>query len=169
MAEGLATQVPSIARAYYRFESGALGTDYLGNIPLTTGGGTPIETTGKYGGGIHFDGGTYLVSGGNSVSGPPFINGWWAAGWFKNFQGPVFSSKAGSYENYVGFNNTSIFAHVQSTTNVGFDANLTIPPGVNFDPTRYNHLAWVAAFHLVSFYLNGVLLASYSKIGRAHV
>lgn len=43
-------------KAYYRFESGALTTDASGNGRTLTAISDPAETTGKFGGGVDFDG-----------------------------------------------------------------------------------------------------------------
>jgi len=152
--------------SYLRFENGAINTDSIGGMTFSTGGGTPANTTGKFGKGVTFGATDYITSI-NALSRAPFVNGWWMNVWVRNWNGAVFSSKAGSYENYVGLNGANIFSHVQTTTDIGKDGGVGLPAG--FDATKYNMMTWIAMssaglMHL-KYYVNAVQLADQTFAG----
>lgn len=152
--------------SYLRFESGALNTDALGGLTWSTGAGTPTSAIGKFGGGVSFDTSSYITSA-DALGRAPFVNGWWVNAWVKDWTGAVFSAKAGGYENYCSLNSTNMALHLQTSTDVGKDANTVFPVG--WDPTILNMLTWVAVsaggtMHL-KFYLNGVQFADTTYAG----
>lgn len=146
--------------SYLRFENGALNTDTLGGLSWSTGGGTPLSAEGKYGGGVYLDTSAFITSP-NSLGRSPFTNGWWVNAWVKGFTGAVFSCKQGSYENYVGCNSTTMYMHVQSSTDVGLDFGYTFVGPDGFDFTKYSMLTWATTStgsKTVKFYINGNLI-----------
>lgn len=168
--------------SYLRFEAGALNTDALTGLTWTDGG-TPASTPGKYGGGLILDGTNYLTSV-DALGRAPFTNGWWMNAWIKNWSGPIFSSDAGSYENFIGANGSDLFMHMQSTTDSGRDGSAPLPIG--FNPNVFNMVTFIAvslsgSTHM-KFYVNAIqigdvvhagvdpgLCEAGSKIGRYHV
>lgn len=126
------------AFANYRFSSGFLTTDSKGGHTLSIGAGTPIATTGKYGGGISLDTSSYYQRATAFTAG----GSWSFNAWVRNWLGSIFSCKSGSSEVYFQISGTTLNLTSVSTDGSSVSVSIGLPAG--FNAAIYNMVTVVA-------------------------